>query len=301
MAAENILITGASSPIGAFFCKCLTQDFPNATLYAAYNKNAPAFNLPRLKPLQIDFSNLSAEMLALPALKTIDTVIHLASVTPGNNMSGSLDNYYAGNVYGVMALFQHMAGSGNLKDIFYLSSSAVYNRTKGSVLNEMSEKTHLDPYGLSKLVFEHEMATLHSQTKINMLGLRVPVLLVDGVKYNFISKWKLAIEQKARLKIANPDAAFNAVCPGWALFEAFKGFTGKGSTACLTTNIFASESSNLRAILKAADYDLWDEVPATAPAQTLTSIYKPLSFPPYNALKVVKDFLLEAREKGQAA
>jgi hypothetical protein len=200
-----------------------------------------------------------------------------------------------------MALIKQVASHGHLKNIFHLSSSSVYNRSKGSVLDEMSEKTHTDHYGLSKLICEKELETLARHKSINLLGLRVPVLLVDSVKYNFMSKWKLAMSQKARLKIANPDAAFNAVCPGWALYDACKQHLDSQTTDCVTTNIFANQHTNLRAILDAVGYDLWDEVPATAPAQTLTSLYAPLPFPAYSALQEVKDFILGTETKGKAA
>ena len=116
-----------------------------------------------------------------------------------------------------------------------------------------------------------------------------------------MSKWKLAMAEKMRLKIANPDAAFNAVCPGWALFEAFKKQVTAPTSSNIVSNIFAMQNTSLRAVLGAVGYDLWDEPPSAAPAQSLTSINKILPFPAYNALEVVKDFLLDTQAKGQAA
>lgn len=268
-------------------CGRIAAEMPGARLLCGYNSAAPEEKKDR-QWVKINFLDPQIAKVA-EDLDDVDTVVHLASLTPGNIKSGADTDYYRANVYGVMELLKALT-SRKLKKVFYLSSSSVYNRTKGSNLDELSEKTHEDIYGLSKILFEREMEMLFAIKGVVSLGLRVPVLLTKGVKYNFLSKWKAAIADGQRLKIANPDAPFNAVCADFALFEAYRDFITSGSS-CAVQNIFATQSTSLRAILDAVGYSTWDEVEAKMPGQTMSSLYPTLFFPGYSALEVVRDFL----------
>lgn len=286
--ANNILITGAASPIGRYVCNRLAKDFPEATLIGTYSRTAPEPYLPGMRWIPMDLLNHSPEN-SIAEVGEVQNVVHLASLTPGNNISGENRAYYQANVHGIMAVLKALQGS--LQRVFYLSSSSVYNRTKGDYLDELSEKSHEDHYGLSKLMFERELATLHAHRKVHSLGLRVPVLLTEGVKYNFLSKWKTAIAAKKRLTLANPDAPFNAVCADFALYEACRSHLQGEWDGHTVSNIFAPQATTLRAILDRVGYTAWDEVDSKVPAQQIKSLHTTLCFPHYDALEVASAFL----------
>lgn len=287
-----ILVTGASSPIGAYFCERLAADYPGRAIIGTYGNNKPSVTAPNITYVQADFLKDAAASISDAQAAQIGTVIHLASVTPGNNPSGEISHYYDGNVHGVTPLIRRIADAGGMPHVFFLSSSAVYNRSKGTRIDELSEKSHADHYGLSKLMFENEMTTFTAHYPTRALGLRVPVLLVEGVKYNFISKWKQAIKDGATLKIGNPDAPFNAICPAWTLYDACKQHMVGEGRGFQVSNIFAQTPSTLRTILDAVKGAKWEEVPAAAPPQLITSLHQQTPFPAYSALEEVRSFLL---------
>jgi nucleoside-diphosphate-sugar epimerase len=286
---NKILLTGGSSPIGSYFIERLTAEFPTAEIIATYSRNMPLLNRPGLNWYQVDFSkDLSQDIWS--DLKDQDIVIHLASLTPGNNQNPDPDIYYKANVRGPINLIKSLSSS-KIPKIFYLSSSAVYNRTRGNSLNELSDKTITDSYGLSKLMFEHEIFYLYNFIRTPSLGLRVPVLLTKGVKYNFISKWKYGISNRQELQISSPDATFNAVCPDFAIYDAFKLWLMSNPDSPTVLNIAAEIPTTLRAILNKIKYPYWKEVVAATPAQTIYNLQPSKFITQYNALEVVSDFL----------
>ncbi len=286
---ERILITGANSPIGRYFLDELTHRYPGADFVGTYASSRPRYECGRVAWVQVDFAS-SPQPSTIEKLGSVDTMIHLASVTPGNNKSLDPSAYYRGNVAGVLDVLRALRTSG-LQRIFYLSSTAVYNRTRGERLDELSDKSLDDAYGLSKFMFEHELAVLHQLTGLASFGLRVPVLLTKSVRHNFMSKWRDAIAKGDALSIANPDAPFNAVCPDFALLAAFEDWRHAAPTGCYVSNIFADRASSLREILDTIGYRNWSEVAPKAPAQLLETQHQRRFFPSYGALEVVRAFI----------
>jgi len=288
----HILISGASSSIGQYVCKRLAEDYPDATLTGLYHRHAPSFQAPNLSYIAADFLQDTADAVPIALLKEIDIFLHLASVTPGNNPDGNSDHFFVANAHTPAMLVKTMLMSGRLRKIFHLSSTAVYDRTRGLTLDETSPKSHKDPYGLSKLMFENALYTLHAHFAFYALSLRLPVLLTPGVTNNFMSKWKKAMAAGETLSVAHPAAAFNAVCPDWALYEACTLFLTSGGTGCKIANIAASKATSLKDILHARGYPNWKEAESAMPPQLIVTLHQGHRlYPAYEALTEAVKFL----------
>lgn len=289
----DFFITGGSSPIGRFFIQQLQRTFPSSRI--ATSARNPEFALLNIDVVPLDLAD--NENVVLETLNfTCDHIIHIASCTPGNSKTGKIEEYLQTNVLCPTLILDHLIQSG-AKSVFYFSSTAVYNRFKGSHLLESSEKTTTDFYGLSKLLFEQNMQDLSHKYSINALGLRVPVLLTKGVQNNFIAGWKHKIENNEPISGANPDAPFNAVCPDWALFESYLSFQTdcfqtEGSPRNRISNIFASQSTTLGEVLTsmAISKVSWAHTPQKP--QTIGSTAG-ISIPAYSAFQEIYKFFTQ--------
>ena len=280
-------ITGATSAIGRYFIRRIAQAIPEARLLATGRKNTLVTD-GTLDFLNVDFAENSYEELV--GQHSFEHLIHLAAATPATTAPNDFASFLRTNVYGPSEFIRAACNRG-LRSVFYLSSTAVYDRTRGQKLFEHSPKTTTDYYGLSKLVFEKFIVDCAHQYSIPSLGLRVPVLLTDGVTNNFLSNWKMKLMSDEVITAANVHAPFNAVCPDWAIFETFNEFIKEPGNDAKVTNIHARESGTLMEILQAVGAQSVNIVESVRPAQTIESV-SGHNVPSFNAVTEATKFLL---------
>jgi nucleoside-diphosphate-sugar epimerase len=284
----DFFVTGGSSPIGSYFVRQLQGRFPRSSI--VYSRRSRTASLDHLDSVDIDFSEGQAEILNQVNF-SCEKIIHLASCTPGNCKEGTPEEFFAANVAGPTAVFRVLFERG-AKSLYYLSSTAVYNKFKSNYLYEYSEKTTNNYYGLSKLLFEQSSADLSLAYNTRTLGVRVPVLLTHGVKNNFISKWCDNLIKGNLIEVSNPDSLFNAVCPDWALWELYSSFEASEKdfrSNSEVTNIFASELTTLREVLSTIANDRIEVRESEQVPQLISTIHSNL--PNYSARVEISKFL----------
>jgi nucleoside-diphosphate-sugar epimerase len=211
----NILITGSNSPLGLFFIKRLLSTFKDCNILALSRKNINIEDQ-RLKVLFFDLKKDSFQ---------IDTefniVLHIAGLAP-KTMKDESDLILV-NELGSSHLF-HKIKLACDSHILNISSSSVYHDPNEDLLFENSGKTSNDPYGLSKLNFEQFLSKNYLDKNVNILSVRLPVLLVKGVKNNFMSQWLSQIKNGNPITLFNPNALFNACIHSEDIFQFFLTF-----------------------------------------------------------------------------
>ncbi len=118
----------------------------------------------------------------------IDTVVHLAARVHifGDRAGERAAEYYRVNVDGTARLARQAAASGVARFIF-LSSVKVNGETTppDSPFSSGSLPSPRDPYGVSKWSAEMELAKIASETGMEIVIIRPPLVYGPGVKANF--------------------------------------------------------------------------------------------------------------------
>jgi nucleoside-diphosphate-sugar epimerase len=285
----NYFVTGGGCPIGRYFIRQLQEFFPGSEII--YSGRSRSSLVENVDFLNIDFNESDAEIVRKVNF-SCDKIIHLASCTTGNCRERTPEEFFRANVAGPTTLFRVLLERG-ATSLFYLSSTALYNKFRGTYLFEYSEKTTADFYGLSKLLFEQSATDLSVAFGISVFGVRVPVLLVAGVKHNFLAKWRESQERQSPIVASHPDAPFNSVCPDWALWALYRNFDEEGSKfsdSFSVTNIFATVPTTLREVLSNISAVEVTWMPSRQLPQMIGSI-RPARIPSYNASREIYRFL----------
>lgn len=128
------------------------------------------------------------------ALKSIDTVIHLASrvhISAARSES-ALADFRKVNVAGTERLAQDAASAGVRRLIYLSSIKALGERTTiGSPLCEEDSPAPNDPYGISKWEAEQALLRVAQATGLEVVVIRPPLVYGPGVRANFQSLMRL--------------------------------------------------------------------------------------------------------------
>jgi nucleoside-diphosphate-sugar epimerase len=106
---------------------------------------------PKVVPLNIDLGSIS-RFASLPAVSSVDTIIHLAGVVGTSAVEKDYDKSYSINVLGTLSLAQYFLQSGANRFI-YASTSHVYAKSSCAI-NEDYETSPQNSYARQKLEAE---------------------------------------------------------------------------------------------------------------------------------------------------
>lgn len=231
---RNVLITGATSPIGHALAELVRRDNPGARI-AGLSRRAvgPPFD----RSCQID---LRAPIPAIDG--EYDLVIHAAAAVPASVKTPG--EFHAVNVDGSVLLFDALRLSPDAA-ILNISSSSVYDAPDVAELDEAAPKT-TGGYGASKLAFEQWLEHALGPTGATVLSVRIPVLLVPGVANNFVSRWVTSIRAGEAITLFNPDGLLNAVVDDESLYAFARTYLGRREGGALSCNLAAREPMQIR-------------------------------------------------------
>ena len=173
-----ILLTGATGFVGKSLCEELLKrnaPFAFQTRFGEANQS----NVIREIDGNTDWSNV---------LKGISTVVHLAArvhVMSDSNRD-PLRAYRCTNVEGTMNLGRQVAAAG-VKRFVFISSVKVNGEStsEGRCFRPEDPPAPQDPYGISKMEAEQGLRLLASETGMEVVIIRPPLVYGPGVKANF--------------------------------------------------------------------------------------------------------------------
>ena len=170
----KLLITGSSGFVGLNLCSTLATY--NHTIYHVYRTT-----FGNITP-KTDWSNVTNE---------IDCIIHLAARVHlmQDSATDPLAAYRAVNTASTINLARQAANAG-VRRFIYLSSIKVngeYTQPDTSFTADDEGYIPNDPYSISKYEAEHVLRALATETGIEIVIIRPPLVYGSGVKANFLS------------------------------------------------------------------------------------------------------------------
>lgn len=184
----NILLTGASGFVGRA-----------ATKYYATTTNNLVFSVRQKAPEQgasfFEVGEINAVTEWTQALKGIECVIHLAARAHvmDDDKADPLAAYREVNTTGTLNLARQAADAG-VKRFVFISSIKVNGEstTHSPSFEETDVVSTRDPYGLSKAEAEEGLWLIATETGMEVVIIRPPLIYGPGVKANFLNLMKLA-------------------------------------------------------------------------------------------------------------
>lgn len=180
---KSIFLTGVSGFVGSSLLCTLTKNYPD--IYALVRRNN--IRLPEcVKPVLYDLSGQDGGLI--PSLTGVDVIIHLAARahTISDHFDNALAQYRKLNVEGTVNLAKQAADAG-VKRFIFVSSIKVNGECTDDcgVFSASSISSPLDPYGISKHEAELALQCIASDTGMEVVIIRPPLVYGAGVKGNF--------------------------------------------------------------------------------------------------------------------
>ena len=222
------VIHGASSPLGQFLASELSTDSDGPAIGISRN---PLGQMANFK--NYDLNEFLKKKITINNSGKV-TLINVSAAVPAKYSHS--DEFFRINCFEIPDTLKKICDTLLPHKIINISTSDVYNH-KLQLAEESLTGTPSNSYGMSKLLFENLLNNFCDQRNIKCLNLRVPVLIVPGVKHNFISKWfETILQGDASLNYSNPSGLFNNVGDARHITSIARTFHGMetdlGYTSC---------------------------------------------------------------------
>jgi UDP-glucose 4-epimerase len=188
--SQSILITGATGFVGIRLAGFLSSQCPEMELRLAVRQRPDNLQVPGVLPggsIEV-VGDINPHTNWTDALVGVDVVIHLAArVHVMKDVAlNPLEEYRNANTLATIHLAEEAAKAG-VKRFIYLSSIKVNGEetTLGQSYSEDSIPAPIDPYGVSKWEAELGLEKVCSQTGMEFVIIRPPLVYGPGVKANF--------------------------------------------------------------------------------------------------------------------
>ncbi len=181
----SILLTGINGFVGAATNQRLaTAGFTVRGIVRTLNTNTPKIN----GITYHEIGNITPTTDWTIALEGIDTIVHLANRAHvmQEHASNPLAEYRNVNVTGSVNLAQQAAKAGVRRFIFVSSIKVNGEATQEQPFCETSMPNPQDPYGVSKWEAEQALQQIATETSLELVILRPPLMYGAGVKANFL-------------------------------------------------------------------------------------------------------------------
>lgn len=165
---EKIVITGGAGFIGSHVVQLFCD-----TGYDVYVIDDLSFGFEKFIDPRSHFvkARIQDEKILDKVLPGSSAVIHLAASSIIKLSFDSPSEYFENNIIGGVKLLESMRKNG-IKKIIFSSSAAVYGEPKKIPISENDEKHPSNPYGASKLAFEHILEAYYRSFGLESVSLR---------------------------------------------------------------------------------------------------------------------------------
>lgn len=192
MKMKHVLVTGANGFIGQHLCRALVESGREVTACVREQADASAFgDLSRsLRLCQLPAAGLDADLSHV--LRNVDAVIHLAgrAHVMHETAANPLSEFRKVNVRGTEVLASYAARSGVSRFIFVSSIKVNGEATEGNAFFADDRPNYCDPYGQSKWEAEERLRQIASETKMEWVVVRPPLVYGPRVRGNFLALMK---------------------------------------------------------------------------------------------------------------
>ncbi len=184
---NKIMVTGATGFVGGALVNRLVSEGKSSIVVAAV-RSKDVRSLKEVQTVQVGDLLYTTDWTA--ALQDVMTVVHCAARVHmiKEKISDPLEDFRRVNVYSTISLARQAAFAGVRRFIF-LSSIKVNGEftENGQSFYADSVTAPLDPYGISKCEAEQLLRQISSETGMEVVIIRSPLVYGRGVKGNFAS------------------------------------------------------------------------------------------------------------------
>jgi nucleoside-diphosphate-sugar epimerase len=185
-----ILVTGSSGFVGQSLIKRLATEFEPSSIIAVVRNQSLDLNV-RVRCIEI--GDVSNEINLGQMLQEVDVVVHCAgrAHVMNDQSPDALAEFRRVNVQGTVNLARQAAAAG-VKRFIFLSSIKVNGELTemGKPFTADDEPAPEDPYGISKYEAEQALRQIASDSGMELVVIRPPLVYGPGVKANFESMMK---------------------------------------------------------------------------------------------------------------
>lgn len=181
----RVLVTGATGFVGGALARQLTEDPAFDGVIAAVRRDTAVCSSVMRQVLIGDLTSTTDWSLAL---QNVDAVVHCAGRVHmiQDHANNSFDVYRQVNVDGTLNLARQASQAGVRRFLFISSIKVNGEATQpGQPFTADDSPLPLDPYGVSKLEAEQVLRAIETQTGMEVVIVRPPLVYGPGVKANF--------------------------------------------------------------------------------------------------------------------
>lgn len=207
----QIAVSGANGFVGRVLCRVLVDAGHGATALV----RRPSALAQGVSELVIPDDRFASLARGTPALGPIDAFVHLASRVHvmDERAADPLAEFRAVNVAGSLAAASAALRAGARRFVFVSSVKALGEGEPGRPWREDDVASPIDPYGVSKLEAERELAAFGRAHGMQIVTLRPPLVYGPGVRANFRGLMRL-VDRGIPLPLASVDARRSMVYVG---------------------------------------------------------------------------------------
>lgn len=151
----KVLVTGGAGYIGSVVTEELIKDGHQAVVYDSLYKGHAAAIVAGASFVKADLSDADTLRQTLKEYE-VEAVIHMAADSLVGESTEQPEKYYRNNVVNGLVLLDTMREAG-VSNLVFSSTAATYGEPAAQPIEETAPNNPTNPYGESKLAFEHAM------------------------------------------------------------------------------------------------------------------------------------------------